>query len=206
MVLVLAIGDLHIPLRKGDLPPKFKALLLPGKIQHILCPGDLCVKVRRRFRRCFFVAPCSPRSALLPGGAGILENHLQRPAHHARRVRQGELPRDEGAGQRDARRGFSRCFFPAAPGAQHRRLPLRPVPRPPGALTFRLPPHHSLMPNIPLFPYFSCPAQVTPWGDADSLASLARTLDVDVLVSGHTGEFRAARHGDRCVWAHIPMI
>lgn len=62
------------------------------------------------------------------------------------------------------------------------------------------------MPNIPLFPYFSCPAQVTPWGDADSLASLARTLDVDVLVSGHTGEFRAARHGDRCVWAHIPMI
>ena len=24
-MLVLAIGDLHIPLRKADLPPKFKA-------------------------------------------------------------------------------------------------------------------------------------------------------------------------------------
>jgi vacuolar protein sorting-associated protein 29 len=45
-MLVLAIGDLHIPLRKADLPPKFKALLMPGKIQHVLSPGDLCVKVR----------------------------------------------------------------------------------------------------------------------------------------------------------------
>jgi len=67
-MLVLAIGDLHIPLRKADLPPKFKAcpllalsavnhpahashgpasrqaLLMPGKIQHVLSPGDLCVK------------------------------------------------------------------------------------------------------------------------------------------------------------------
>lgn len=72
-MLVLAIGDLHIPHRKADLPPKFKArplaplqtacecasrrltglrcpqaLLMPGKIQHILCTGDLCVKVKRR--------------------------------------------------------------------------------------------------------------------------------------------------------------
>lgn len=47
MVLVLCIGDLHIPHRCTDLPPKFKALLIPGKISRILCPGNLCIEVRR---------------------------------------------------------------------------------------------------------------------------------------------------------------
>lgn len=46
MVLVLCIGDLHIPHRATDLPVKFKALLVPGKIHHILCPGNLCTQVR----------------------------------------------------------------------------------------------------------------------------------------------------------------
>lgn len=44
MVLVLCIGDMHVPHRATDLPPKFKKLLVPGKIQHVLCTGDLCVK------------------------------------------------------------------------------------------------------------------------------------------------------------------
>jgi vacuolar protein sorting-associated protein 29 len=42
MVLVLVIGDLHIPHRAHDLPAKFKKLLLPGKIQQILCTGNVC--------------------------------------------------------------------------------------------------------------------------------------------------------------------
>lgn len=41
-MLVLCIGDLHIPHRASDLAPKFKALLVPGKIHHILCTGNLC--------------------------------------------------------------------------------------------------------------------------------------------------------------------
>ncbi|KAL8247117.1 hypothetical protein R6Q59_008333 [Mikania micrantha] len=45
MVLVLAIGDLHIPHRAPDLPAKFKSMLVPGKIQHTICTvvpwGDL---------------------------------------------------------------------------------------------------------------------------------------------------------------------
>ncbi|KAF0979685.1 hypothetical protein FDP41_001353 [Naegleria fowleri] len=44
MVLVLVIGDLHIPHRASDLPEQFKALLVPGRIQHILCTGNLCSK------------------------------------------------------------------------------------------------------------------------------------------------------------------
>ncbi|ORX62278.1 vacuolar protein sorting-associated protein 29 [Hesseltinella vesiculosa] len=40
--LVLVIGDLHIPHRAHDLPLKFKKLLVPGKIQQIICTGNLC--------------------------------------------------------------------------------------------------------------------------------------------------------------------
>lgn len=42
--LVLVLGDLHIPHRCNSLPGKFKKLLVPGKIQHILCTGNLCTK------------------------------------------------------------------------------------------------------------------------------------------------------------------
>jgi len=41
-MLVLVIGDLHVPMRAPGLPQKFKNLLVPGKIQHILCTGNLC--------------------------------------------------------------------------------------------------------------------------------------------------------------------
>lgn len=44
MVLVLCMGDFHIPHRAADIPPEFKKLLVPGKIHHILCPGNLCTK------------------------------------------------------------------------------------------------------------------------------------------------------------------
>lgn len=38
------MGDLQIPHRCNSLPAKFKKLLVPGKIQHILCTGNLCTK------------------------------------------------------------------------------------------------------------------------------------------------------------------
>eukprot|EP01117_Protostelium_nocturnum_P003090 TRINITY_DN14032_c0_g1_i1.p1 TRINITY_DN14032_c0_g1~~TRINITY_DN14032_c0_g1_i1.p1 ORF type:complete len:185 (-),score=39.42 TRINITY_DN14032_c0_g1_i1:229-783(-) len=44
MVLVLVIGDAHVPHRAASLPSKFTKLLVPGKIQHILCTGNLCSK------------------------------------------------------------------------------------------------------------------------------------------------------------------
>ena len=73
-VLVLVIGDLHIPHRTADIPKKFKGLLVPGKIQvqistagggvvggaarrtcvhvarilasaqHLICTGNICDK------------------------------------------------------------------------------------------------------------------------------------------------------------------
>jgi vacuolar protein sorting-associated protein 29 len=44
MVLVLCLGDLHVPHRAVDLPSKFKSLLAPGKIHQILCTGNLCAE------------------------------------------------------------------------------------------------------------------------------------------------------------------
>lgn len=41
-MLVLVIGDLHIPVRAHDLPAKFKKLLVPGKIQQVLLTGNVC--------------------------------------------------------------------------------------------------------------------------------------------------------------------
>ncbi|KAL3215367.1 hypothetical protein MRX96_034084 [Rhipicephalus microplus] len=43
-MLVLVLGDLHVPHRCHSLPAKFKKLLVPGRIQHILCTGNLCTK------------------------------------------------------------------------------------------------------------------------------------------------------------------
>eukprot|EP00127_Corallochytrium_limacisporum_P002474 Clim_evm31s128 gene=Clim_evmTU31s128 len=43
-MLVLVIGDMHIPHRRAALPAKFRKLLVPGRIQHILGTGNLCSK------------------------------------------------------------------------------------------------------------------------------------------------------------------
>ncbi|XP_015795914.1 vacuolar protein sorting-associated protein 29 [Tetranychus urticae] len=43
-MLVLVLGDTHIPYRSHNLPSKFKKLLVPGRIHHILCTGNLCTK------------------------------------------------------------------------------------------------------------------------------------------------------------------
>jgi predicted phosphodiesterase len=51
MVLVLLIGDLHIPHRVYDLPAKFKKLLVPGKIQQIICTGNVCDKETYEYLR-----------------------------------------------------------------------------------------------------------------------------------------------------------
>lgn len=41
-MIILVIGDLHIPQRKLALPEQFKELLKPGKVHKIYCTGNLC--------------------------------------------------------------------------------------------------------------------------------------------------------------------
>mmetsp|Transcript_21311 Transcript_21311/g.67420 ORF Transcript_21311/g.67420 Transcript_21311/m.67420 type:complete len:184 (-) Transcript_21311:129-680(-) len=128
MVLALVIGDLHIPHRKHDLPAKLKALLVPGKIQYILSPGDLCSKETHDWLK------------------GICtELH----------VTKGEFDDN-----------------PTYPETKVLQI---------GAFKVGLAHGH----------------QVVPWGDLDALAILQRQMDVDILVTGHTHQFKAYKYEDR---------
>ncbi|GAB0488945.1 hypothetical protein MMPV_000158 [Pyropia vietnamensis] len=42
MVLVLVIGDFHVPHRVPSLPARFRSLLVAGRIHIVLCTGNLC--------------------------------------------------------------------------------------------------------------------------------------------------------------------
>mmetsp|Transcript_12738 Transcript_12738/g.15614 ORF Transcript_12738/g.15614 Transcript_12738/m.15614 type:complete len:199 (+) Transcript_12738:156-752(+) len=39
--LILVMGDLHIPKRESIIPEKFKRMLVPNKMQHVICTGNL---------------------------------------------------------------------------------------------------------------------------------------------------------------------
>jgi len=39
--LVLVVGDMHVPYRIPDIPDKFKTILIPNKIQHVLSIGNI---------------------------------------------------------------------------------------------------------------------------------------------------------------------
>mmetsp|Transcript_9174 Transcript_9174/g.55696 ORF Transcript_9174/g.55696 Transcript_9174/m.55696 type:complete len:95 (-) Transcript_9174:3540-3824(-) len=51
MVLVLCIGDFHVPFRSSGMPKKFLEMLVPGKIQTVLCTGNLCTKSTLQYLR-----------------------------------------------------------------------------------------------------------------------------------------------------------
>ena len=116
MVLVLIIGDLHIPHRIHDLPLKFKKLLVPGKIQQILCTGNICDKETYDYLRTI-----SPDVHVVKGD-------------------------------------YDESSFPLSFTVFHNPIKIGVI--------------HG--------------HQCVPTGDLDSLSSIARQMDVDVLISGHT--------------------
>lgn len=52
--LALILGDLHIPERASAIPEKFKRMLVPNKMQHVLCTGNLG---REQFNELCALAP-----------------------------------------------------------------------------------------------------------------------------------------------------
>lgn len=42
--LVLILGDLHIPHRAAAIPAPLKKMLVPERMQHIICTGNACTK------------------------------------------------------------------------------------------------------------------------------------------------------------------
>jgi predicted phosphodiesterase len=50
--LVLLVGDHHIPMRAHSIPAPFRRMLVPGKMQHVVCTGNLgCVEEYNRLRK-----------------------------------------------------------------------------------------------------------------------------------------------------------
>ncbi|EIW78713.1 Metallo-dependent phosphatase [Coniophora puteana RWD-64-598 SS2] len=125
MVLVLVIGDLYIPNRVHDLPAKFKKLLVPGKIQQILCTGNVCDRETYDYLRTV-----------------ASDVHVTRGDY------------DESSA------------FPFSVTVTHTPIKIGVI--------------HG--------------HQCVPTGDLDALAGIARQLDVDVLVSGHTHTFQAIEY------------
>ncbi|TDL24627.1 Metallo-dependent phosphatase [Rickenella mellea] len=128
MVLVLIIGDLHIPHRVHDLPAKFKKLLVPGKIQQIICTGNVCDKETYEYLR-----------TVCPDVNVVRGDYDENPA------------------------------FPMSLTVTHSPIRIGVI--------------HG--------------HQCIPTGDLDSLNAIARQMDVDVFVSGHTHKFQAIEHENR---------
>ncbi|KAI3623113.1 VPS29 [Malassezia furfur] len=120
-MLVLVIGDLLLPYRALDLPAKFRKLLVPGKIQQVVCTGNVCDKQTHDYLR-------------------SLANEIH--------MVKGDY--DELVLQ----------YPPLRIGVVHGH-------------------------------------QVIPAGDKAALASLARSMDVDVLLSGYTHQFEAYAYDGR---------
>lgn len=121
-MLVLVIGDLHIPFRAHDLPAKFKKLLVPGKIQQIICTGNVCNTDYLHYLR------------TIAGDVHLVKGDYDDNPH-----------------------------FPSSLILNHPPLRI-------GVLHGH---------------------QVVPAGDTQSLAAVARAMDVDILLSGHTHRFEA---------------
>ncbi|UZJ53216.1 hypothetical protein CBS101457_002536 [Exobasidium rhododendri] len=121
-MLVLVIGDLHLPNRASDLPNKFRKLLVPGKIQQIICTGNVCDRETLDYLR------------TIAGDVHVVKGDWDENPH-----------------------------FPNSLILHHPPLRI-------GVLHGH---------------------QIVPSGDVDSLCSIARAMDVDLLVTGHTHRFDA---------------
>nr|CDJ84318.1 unnamed protein product [Haemonchus contortus] len=127
--LVLLIGDLHIPHREYNLSAKFRKLLVPNKMQHVLCTGNLCSRESVDYLRTL-----SPDVHVVRGEFD--DESLKYPDTKVVTVGQFRI------------------------GLIHGH-------------------------------------QIIPWGDEAMLEQLARQLDVDVLVTGHSHVCSVKEKGGR---------
>ncbi|KAJ3213618.1 hypothetical protein HDU67_002669 [Dinochytrium kinnereticum] len=142
-MLVLCLGDLHIPHRAIDLPPKFKKLLVPGKIHQILVTGNICTRETFDYLR-----TVSPDVQAVLGDFDDLSSSPPLPLHNPHNT-------------------TSSTSSSSQP----------PISRTIDCGSIRLGLIHG--------------HTIIPWGDKKALQAVARQMDVDVLISGHTHRFEA---------------
>jgi len=72
--LVIILGDLHIPEKCSEIPPKFKELLVPNKADYVLCTGNIGNPETQHFIQSLAK---TPENVILVGGdkdEGLPEN------------------------------------------------------------------------------------------------------------------------------------
>jgi len=142
-VLVLVIGDLHVPFRSSGLSSKFSRLLVPGKIQQVL---------RASIHSLADLMPSRHRQRVRPRDVRVPPRRRARCPRGTRGLGRGASP------QVCLRLTAKNPNFPPSLVVQH------------GPIRIGVIHGH----------------QAVPLGDAESLAAIARKMDVDVLVSGAT--------------------
>mmetsp|Transcript_9346 Transcript_9346/g.13689 ORF Transcript_9346/g.13689 Transcript_9346/m.13689 type:complete len:246 (+) Transcript_9346:195-932(+) len=178
--LVLVLGDLHIPQRAGSIPEKFKRMLVPNKMQHVICTGNLGCKEQYEELR-----ELAPNVHVVTG-----DFEYESPASSENKKTDPSSAMNAGILGTSA---ISIMTGDTEPTAEHEEED--------GTL-------HAL-PTMPSFPdtkvvqvgHFRIGVvhghQIVPWGDHMSLAMVRRKLDVDILISGHTHKNEVVEH-DGC--------
>lgn len=163
-MLVLLIGDLHVPNRSAGLPEKFRKLLVPGKIAQILSTGNLTDRDTYDFLR-----RIAPDMHLVRGEADDALNAVSTAFGHGATsgpgagVQRGGATSGVGGAGLPTSKVVTLGQGTGAGGANFRGV------------------------RVGLCNGYT----VLPRGDGDALLALARQLDVDVLVWGGTHRFEA---------------
>ena len=161
--LVLLVGDHHIPMRAHSIPAPFRRMLVPGKMQHVLCTGNLgCPEEYDRLRKLVggsasnvhcvageydFASTFPPHGFGFGAGGGGGDGGNNTSSETAAAAGGG------GMGE------YASSFLPSFPETKVVNL---------GEFRVGIIGGH----------------QVVPWGDLSALAMIRRRLDVDVLVCG----------------------
>uniref|UniRef100_A0A3Q2X7P6 Vacuolar protein sorting-associated protein 29 n=1 Tax=Hippocampus comes TaxID=109280 RepID=A0A3Q2X7P6_HIPCM len=188
--LVLVLGDLHIPHRCNTLPAKFKKLLVPGKIQHILCTGNLCTKESYDYLKTLVPPPPPKRHlshllfaqlVLVLGDLHIPHRCNTLPAKFKKLLVPGKIQHILCTGNLCTKESYD--YLKTLAGDVH-------IVR--GDFDENLNYPEQKVVTVGQFKIGLIHGhQVIPWGDMASLALLQRQLDVDILISGHTHKFEA---------------
>ena len=159
--LVLIVGDHHIPMRAHSIPAPFRKMLVPGKMQHVLCTGNLgCPEEYDRLRKLVGGSASNVHCV-----AGEYDFASTFPPPHGFG---GVVGGGGGGGGGDG--GNNTTSSEMGEYASSSFLPSFPETRVVNLGEFRV----GIIGGH----------QVVPWGDLSALAMIRRRMDVDVLVCG----------------------
>lgn len=48
--LILVLGDMYVPQRASKIPPAFQRMLVPNKMQHVICTGNISTEQYQELR------------------------------------------------------------------------------------------------------------------------------------------------------------